>query len=103
MTTWPLLRSVAAMILGATALLGARAAEAQTSPRFKVIAFYNGTYDHAHISFVKEANIWFPQIAAQYNFSYTATNNWSLLNASNLAQYQVVMFLDDSPPAAQRA
>ena len=72
------------------------------APAFNVIAFYNGTWDPAHISFVREANQWFPQIAAQYNFAYTATNDWSRLNASNLAQYQVVIFLDDLPPAAQR-
>jgi hypothetical protein len=77
-------------------------AVAQT-PRFKVIAFYNGTWDAAHISFVKEANQWFPQKAAEHGFSYTSTTNWSLLNATNLAQYQVVMFLDDLPPTAQRA
>lgn len=77
--------------------------QAQT-PRFKVIAFYNGTWDAAHISFVQEANRWFPTIAAQYNFSYEATNNWNNLNANFLSQYQVVLFLDDLPAgAAQRA
>lgn len=76
---------------------------AQT-PRFKVIAFYHGTFDQAHISFVKEANQWFPAIAAQYNFSYEATTNWNNLNASFLSQYQVVLFLDDLPAdGAQRA
>jgi hypothetical protein len=73
------------------------------APRFKVIAFYNGTWDAAHISFVKEANQWFPAIAAQYNFSYEATSNWNNLNAGFLSQYQVVIFLDDAPTgAAQR-
>ncbi|MFC3505527.1 ThuA domain-containing protein [Micromonospora krabiensis] len=72
------------------------------APAFNVIAFYNGTWDDAHISFVREANQWFPQIAAQHNFTYTATNDWSRLNTANLAQYQVVIFLDDLPPAAQR-
>ncbi|WP_298740963.1 carbohydrate-binding protein [uncultured Chitinophaga sp.] len=73
------------------------------APRFKVIAFYNGNFDKAHISFVREANKWFPAIAAQYNFSYEATNNWNNLNANFLSQYQVVLFLDDAPTgAAQR-
>ncbi|PSL27509.1 carbohydrate-binding protein [Chitinophaga ginsengisoli] len=77
--------------------------QAQT-PRFKVIAFYHGTYDAAHIAFCKEANQWFPAIAAQYNFSYEATTNWSNLNPSFLSQYQVVLFLDDSPTdPAQRS
>ncbi len=76
--------------------------DARTDP-FNVIAFYNGTYDPAHIAFVHEANPWFEQKATEYNFTYTATNDWSRLNATELAQYQVVMFLDDQPPQAQRA
>jgi hypothetical protein len=78
--------------------------EAQAAPAFKVLAFYNGTWDAAHINWVKEANVRFPQIAAQHNFTYTSTTNWNLLNATDLAQYQVVMFLDDAPTgAAQRS
>ncbi|MET1076183.1 MAG: ThuA domain-containing protein [Umezawaea sp.] len=78
--------------------------EAQAAPQFKVLAFYNGTWDAAHINWVKEANVRFPQIAAQNNFSYTSTTNWNMLNATDLAQYQVVMFLDDAPTgAAQRS
>lgn len=75
--------------------------QAQT-PKFKVIAFYHGTYDPAHIAFVKEANQWFPAIAAQYGFSYTATTNWDNLNANFLSQYQVVLFLDDLPASASQ-
>jgi len=75
---------------------------AQAAPTFKVIAFYDGTYDAAHISFVNEAKSWFPQTAAQYGFSFTATNDWSQLNTSNLANYQVVMFLDNYPHTASQ-
>ena len=92
---------VVGLFISSSPMLGG--AQAQAAPNFKVIAFYNGTWDAAHISFVKEANPWFTQLAAANNFSYTATTNWSLLNASNLAQYKVVMFLDDGPPPAQRA
>jgi hypothetical protein len=78
---------------------------ASAAPQFKVIAFYNGNFDTGHIAFVKEANPWFSQLAAQNNFSYTATQNWDMLsNAGTMAQYQVVMFLDDLPQtASQRA
>ena len=68
-----------------------------------MLAFYNGTWDAAHIDFVKEARDWFPQAAAQNGFTWEATTNWSLLNTGNLAQYKVIMFLDDAPPTAQRA
>jgi hypothetical protein len=77
---------------------------AQTpAPPFNVIAFYTGKEDLAHISFVHEANQWFPKMAAQYHFKYEATTNWNDLNAAFLSHYQVVLFLDTRPEApAQR-
>ena len=63
-------------------------------PKFKVIAFYSAKNDLAHISFVHEANKWFPQMGALYNFSYDSTDNWSNLNEQFLSQYHVVIFLD---------
>jgi hypothetical protein len=47
------------------------------SPKFKVIAFYTGQNDDAHISFVKEANVWFKSIAEKYHFNYESTTDWS--------------------------
>jgi uncharacterized protein len=74
------------------------------SPKFKVIAFYTAKNDQAHISFVHEANRWFPEIARKYNFSYDSTNNWDNLNAEFLSEYQIVLFLDTRPEKpAQRA
>ncbi|MFJ5036062.1 ThuA domain-containing protein [Streptomyces sp. NPDC088560] len=77
----------------------------QTTGSFNVIAFYNGDYDAAHIDFDHEANEWFPQAGSHNGFTYTATTDWSKLNSNNLANYQVVMFLDDYPhsPAQQSA
>ncbi|HUD46879.1 MAG TPA: ThuA domain-containing protein [Candidatus Baltobacteraceae bacterium] len=80
--------------------------EAQSpAPQFKVIAFYTGKNDPAHISFVKEANKWFPEMAARYHFAYDATTNWNDLNAGFLSHYQVVLFLDTRPegPAQRKA
>jgi Trehalose utilisation/Ricin-type beta-trefoil lectin domain len=73
------------------------------APAFKVLAFYNGTWDAAHINFVREANQWFPRTAAENGFSWESTTNWGLLNANHLQQYKVIMFLDDLPPPGQRA
>ncbi|QMW03300.1 ThuA domain-containing protein [Spirosoma foliorum] len=80
-------------------------AQAQSrKPKFKVIAFYTAQNDKAHISYVHEANRWFPKAAAQYNFAYDSTDNWNNLNAKFLANYQVVLFLDTRPEEpAQRA
>jgi uncharacterized protein len=66
-------------------------------PSFKVIAFYTARNDQAHISFVHEANKFFPAIAAQYHFLYDSTNNWDNLNTAFLSNYQVVLFLDTRP------
>ncbi|MEV7991873.1 ThuA domain-containing protein [Streptomyces sp. NPDC086077] len=100
------LLTLLAVLLGLTAPahVGNPASAAPQAPAFKVIAFYNGTWDAAHIDFVKEANAWFPQAAAQNNFTYTATTDWNLLANGGVDAYQVVLFLDDAPQtAAQRA
>lgn len=74
------------------------AMNAQNSkPLFKVIAFYTAKKDQAHISFVHEANRWFPGIAAKNNFQYDSTNDWNNLNEQFLASYKVVIFLDTRP------
>jgi hypothetical protein len=73
------------------------------TPQFKVIAFYTAREDQAHISFVHEANRWFPEMAEKYHFRYDSTTDWNNLNAEFLSKYQVVVFLDTRPDApAQR-
>ena len=75
---------------------------AQKKPQFKVIAFYTERDDLAHISFVHEANKWFPKMATQHNFVYDSTNDWSKLNTEFLTQYQVVLFLDTRPDVPEQ-
>lgn len=67
------------------------------SSKFKVIAFFTAKNDAAHISFVHEANRWFPQIASKYHFTYDSTSDWKNLNQNFLSQYRVVIFLDTRP------
>ncbi|MFI6962853.1 ThuA domain-containing protein [Streptomyces sp. NPDC050255] len=90
-----------ALLLGLTVPAHA-APNAAQAPVFQVIAFYNGTWDAAHISFVQEANRWFPATAAANNFSYTSTNDWERLSSITPDQYQVVLFLDDAPQTASQ-
>jgi uncharacterized protein len=61
---------------------------------FHVIAFYTARNDQAHISFVHEANKWFPEMGKKYNFTYDSTKEWTNMNAKFLAKYQAVIFLD---------
>jgi hypothetical protein len=74
------------------------AAYTQNKPEgFRVIAFYTAKEDLAHISFVHEANRWFPTMAASNHYTYDSTNNWDNLNVKFLSKYQVVIFLDTRP------
>jgi nuclear transport factor 2 (NTF2) superfamily protein len=52
---------------------------------------------------VHEANRWFPQQAAKLGFAYDTTSNWQNLNASFLARYQVVVFLESGPSSRRNA
>ena len=63
----PLLRILAffAACLGLS--FAGPAVEAATP--FRLLAFYSGTYDAAHISFEKEANVWFPQQAGANGYT----------------------------------
>jgi hypothetical protein len=69
------------------------------------VAFYTSREDQAHISFVHEANRWFPKMAAANHFTYDSTNNWDNLNEKFLSGYQLVIFLDTRPelPAQRKA
>jgi hypothetical protein len=69
----------------------------QRPPDFRVIAFYTGIHDKAHISFVHEANRWFAERAKKNHFSYDSTNDWNNMNTAFLSKYQVVIFLDTRP------
>lgn len=71
--------------------------EQKPKPKFKILALYTAKNDPAHISFVHEANRWFPQIAAQNNFLYDSTNDWNKLNNEYISQYQLLIFLDTRP------
>lgn len=89
---WGCCRSSALWLI----LFSLNVARAGNTP-FHVIAFYTGKNDLAHISFVHEANRWFPEIARQNHFTYEATDQWTNLNSAFLANYQVVIFLDTRP------
>lgn len=91
-------RFIGALVSGIFSLAAISPAIAQNSqPLFRVIAFYTARNDRAHISFVHEANRWFPQQADRYHFTYDSTNDWSHLNDTFLSRYQVVLFLDTRP------
>ena len=94
-------RTGLALLLGACTTLGSRPSE----PSFRVLAFFTGQKDQAHISFLGEAVRWFPAQAAKNGFTFDTTSDWRRLNDTVLARYQVVVFLDTRPedPASRAA
>jgi len=94
--------SILCAAMAAMSSLGGGAG-AQTAPKFKVLTFDPVSGDVGHDSYMKEARIFLPKLAAQYGFQLDLTENWNDLNADKLAQYKVVIFLDNRPEgAAQR-
>jgi hypothetical protein len=84
--------AIAALVVSCSSLNANR-----EPPKFRVIGFFTGKQDQAHISFLHEAERWFPEMAAKYNFSFDTTSNWQNLNSDFLSKYQVVVFLDTRP------
>jgi len=73
-------------------------------PAFRVLAFFTGQRDQAHISCVREAVRWFPEVAARQGFAFDTTSNWARLADDSLGNVDVVVFLDTRPEdPAQRA
>jgi hypothetical protein len=90
------------LLVGVCTALAVAAAE-EPAPTFRVAAFYADKVEEAHLSFVREANRWFGDLALRDGFRYEATADWTRLEPGFLAQCQVVLFVDARPEApAQR-
>ena len=66
-------------------------------PRFHVLAFYTEKTEADHVDFARQAVTFFAAEAKRDNFAWQVTTNWNDLNAANLQQYQLVVWLNDSP------
>ena len=67
------------------------------SPRFKVAAFYSTNGEMDHINFAKDALYFFELKSEEHHFTFDATRDWSNLNDKYLANYDVVIWLNDFP------
>jgi hypothetical protein len=69
--------------------------------KIEVIAFHTPDADmddRAHAAFVRHANTWFPETAADEGFfTYEATTDWGRLESIEPAPGRIVMFLDNVP------
>ena len=70
------------------------------APRARVLAFYATNVESDHVEFANQALQFFSGQARQHHFQFDSTTRWEDLNAQNLARYQVVLWLNDSPHTA---
>ena len=85
--------------LAALALAFVLAARPSTGrpPRFRALVFYSTTVEGDHVQFANDALAFFARIASKDQFDFDRTTDWDDLNESNLAKYQLVVWLNDSP------
>ncbi|HZY82790.1 MAG TPA: ThuA domain-containing protein [Cyclobacteriaceae bacterium] len=65
--------------------------------RFRVVAFYSTDGEMDHINFAKDAVYFFGELSVQQKFTFNSTRDWSNLNDKFLAEYDVVIWLNDFP------
>jgi type 1 glutamine amidotransferase len=96
-----MIRSLFVLLLGPIAFLSATPARAphppQPQPSFHVLAFYTDKGEPDHIDFAKQALPFFTTLATKDNFAFQSTIRWEDLNAENLKNIQVVLWLNDFP------
>jgi type 1 glutamine amidotransferase len=66
-------------------------------PKFKVIAFYSKAGERDHLDFAYDAMRFFKELGNKENFALDTTSSWRNLNDDYLKNYQVVLWLNDSP------
>lgn len=92
-------RTLFSLLILATSTLHAQTPQ---QPKFSVLAFYSEKVEHDHVDFAHQAIQFYSAAAQRDHFSFTATTNWDDLNESSLANYQLVLWLDDFPHTPQQ-
>jgi YVTN family beta-propeller protein len=70
--------------------------------RFKVLALYSDTTEPDHVQFAKDAVKFLADRAATEHFTFDATTNWADLNDERLKNYQLVIWLNESPTKTEQ-
>jgi type 1 glutamine amidotransferase len=97
----PIRIKVLLCLLGGISMFSATIAQ---TPKFKVIAFYSKAGERDHLDFAYNAIDFYKELASKRNFILDTTSNWQNLNTGFLKNYQVVLWLNDSPQnPAQRS
>jgi uncharacterized protein len=70
--------------------------------RFRALAFYSESTEPDHVDFAKDALKFLSQRAAIDHFTLETTTRWDDLNDDRLRNYQLVIWLNESPSNAEQ-
>jgi YVTN family beta-propeller protein len=70
--------------------------------RFRVLAFYSDTTEPDHVQFAHDAIRFLSERAAKERFIFHATSVWEDLNDERLKDYQLVIWLNESPSNSEQ-
>lgn len=70
--------------------------------RFRVLVFYSEKTEPDHVDFAKDALQFLNQRAASEQFTLESTTRWDDLNDERLKNYQLVIWLNESPSNAEQ-
>lgn len=65
-------------------------------PKFKAVAFYSTNVEKPHADFATDALAFYGKLAQEKSFVLDSTTDWSNVNAKYLANYNVVIWLNNS-------
>ena len=68
----------------------------------RVLLFFSLNVEADHVLFATDALRFFAETGDRHNFRVEGTSNWADLNEENLRQYNLVVWLNGSPPSAQQ-
>ena len=89
-------------ILIARILTAPLMAQSSTTKSFHVLALYSTNVEADHVDFARDALAFLKTIAARDHFTVIPSTNWDDLNDASLKQYQLILWLDDSPHTRQQ-
>lgn len=78
-------------------LIGSIAVAQTRFPRFKVLAFYSHKVEKEHVAFADDAIDFFKKLTVGNGFVFDTTSNFDALLDPKLAEYTMVMWLNDFP------
>jgi type 1 glutamine amidotransferase len=96
-----MIRSLFALLASSIAFLSTGAAPQQQAS-FRVLAFYTDKGEPDHIDFAKQAISFFAGLAKKDHFAFESTTRWEDLNTENLKNFQLILWLNESPQRAEQ-